>query len=152
MEKTMSSPLTFGLAALVIGGGATLFMDLWAAMQKRLLRVQPLNYALLGRWLGHLWHGRLTHENIAAAAPIPGEAALGWFAHYGIGVAFAGLLLAVWGLGWAHNPTLGPALIVGVGSVAAPFLILQPGLGAGIAASKTPRPNVSRLRSLVTHI
>jgi hypothetical protein len=36
--------------------------------------------------------------------------------------------------------------------VAAPFLLLQPALGAGIAASRTPRPNVARRRSLVTHL
>ena len=34
---------------------------------------------------------------------------------------------------------------------AAPYLIMQPGLGMGIAASKTPKPNVARLRSLVNH-
>ncbi|OVZ64709.1 hypothetical protein CDO44_00395 [Pigmentiphaga sp. NML080357] len=44
-----------------------------------------------------------------------------------------------------------PALALGVATVVAPFFILQPGLGAGIAASKTPRPNAARLRSLVTH-
>jgi hypothetical protein len=61
------------------------------------------------------------------------------------------LLLAVWGLDWVRHPTLGPALIVGVGSVAAPFLLVQPGMGAGIAASRTPRPAVARLQSLATH-
>jgi hypothetical protein len=141
----------FVLAALVIGCGATLFMDAWGGVQKRLLGVQPLNYAFVGRWIGHLFRGRFTHENIAAAAPIRGEAALGWFAHYAIGVVFAALLLALWGIEWARHPTPGPALLVGVATVVAPFLILQPGLGAGIAASKTPKPNVARLRSLVTH-
>ncbi len=48
-------------------------------------------------------------------------------------------------------PTLGPALLVGVGTVAAPFLLMQPGMGAGIAASRTPRPNAARLQSLATH-
>jgi Protein of unknown function (DUF2938) len=28
---------------------------------------------------------------------------------------------------------------------------MQPGMGAGIAASRTPRPAVARLHSLVTH-
>jgi hypothetical protein len=28
---------------------------------------------------------------------------------------------------------------------------MQPGLGLGIAASRTPQPNVARLRSLATH-
>jgi hypothetical protein len=61
------------------------------------------------------------------------------------------MLLAVWGLDWVRHPTLAPALIVGIGSVAAPYLILQPGMGAGIAASRTPNPAAARLRSLVTH-
>ena len=148
----MSDDLTFVTAALLIGGGATLFMDLWAALQKRLLGVPSLNYALVGRWIGHLWLGRFSHENIAAARPTRGETALGWFAHYAIGVAFAAMLLALWGIEWARNPTPGPALLVGVATVAAPFVVLQPAMGAGIAARKTPRPNVSRFRSLVAHI
>ncbi|MDF3939614.1 DUF2938 family protein, partial [Achromobacter denitrificans] len=36
-------------------------------------------------------------------------------------------------------------------SVAAPFLILQPGMGAGIAASRVPKPNTARARSLMAH-
>jgi len=28
---------------------------------------------------------------------------------------------------------------------------MQPGMGPGVAASKTPRPNVARLRSLTSH-
>ena len=28
---------------------------------------------------------------------------------------------------------------------------MQPGMGAGIAASKTPKPNAARLRSAMTH-
>jgi hypothetical protein len=61
------------------------------------------------------------------------------------------MLLAIWGLDWARQPTIGPALIVGIGSVAAPFLLMQPAMGAGIAASRTPRPAAARLHSLVTH-
>ena len=50
-----------------------------------------------------------------------------------------------------RHPTIGPALIVGIGSVAAPLLVMQPGMGAGIAASRTPRPAAARLQSLLTH-
>lgn len=35
--------------------------------------------------------------------------------------------------------------------MAAPFLLMQPGMGAGIAASRTPRPTIARLHSLLTH-
>ena len=44
-----------------------------------------------------------------------------------------------------------PPLAVGIGSVAAPFLVMQPGMGAGIAARRTPRPGAARFQSLVTH-
>ena len=49
------------------------------------------------------------------------------------------------------RPTLVPALTVSSATLVAPFLVMQPAMGAGIAASKTPRPNVARLRSIVTH-
>ena len=36
-------------------------------------------------------------------------------------------------------------------TLVAPFFIMQPAMGAGIAASNTARPNVARLRSIATH-
>jgi hypothetical protein len=82
---------------------------------------------------------------------MPHESAIGWTAHYLIGIAFAAILLASFGLDWARHPTIWPALVVGIGTVAAPFLIMQPGMGTGIAASRTPNPSAARLRSLVAH-
>lgn len=139
------------LRALLIGVGATLVMDLWALARTRLFGIPSLDYGLVGRWLAYLPRGHFRHDPIAALPPLRGERLLGWTAHYLIGVAFAALLLAIWGLDWARQPTLGPALIVGIGSVAAPFLVMQPGMGAGIAASRTPQPAVARRRSLLTH-
>lgn len=139
------------ISALLVGAGATLVMDLWAIVRQRLLGVPPLDYALVGRWLGHLARGRFFHNPIGASAAVPGERAIGWTAHYVIGIAFGGVLMAGWGPGWACRPTIGPALIVGIGSVVAPFLVMQPAMGAGIAASRTPRPAAARLHSLVTH-
>ena len=50
------------------------------------------------------------------------------------------------------EPTLEPALVLGMATVVAPFFILQPGMGAGIAASKTPNPNNARLHSIINHV
>lgn len=80
-----------------------------------------------------------------------GELIIGWTAHYLIGIAFAALLVVVFGPAWVHQPTIGPLLIVGIGAVLAPFLLMQPGMGAGIAASRTPNPAAARVQSLVTH-
>ena len=137
--------------ALLLGAGATAVTDLWALTRKRLLGIALPDYALVGRWLAYLAHGRFHHDRIAATPPVPHEHLIGWTAHYLIGIAFAALLLTIWGLDWARDPTLGPALIVGIGTVAAPFLLMQPGMGAGIAASRTPRPAAARAQSVVTH-
>lgn len=137
--------------ALLIGAGATAVMDAWGIARTRLLGIAPMNYGLVGRWLAWVVRGRFRHDPIAASPPVRGERLIGWTAHYLIGIAFAAVLLALWGLDWARHPTIGPALVVGIGSVAAPFLVMQPGMGAGIAASRTPHPGVARLQSLVTH-
>jgi cation transport ATPase len=79
------------------------------------------------------------------------ERVIGWSAHYAIGVFFAAALLAIWGLEWARRPTLAPALIISFLTLVATFFVMQPAMGAGIAASKTPRPNIARLRSIATH-
>ena len=148
----MPEALHFLCHAALVGTGATAFMDAWWWLQKRVFGVPVLDYAMVGRWLGHLARGRLRHDAIAAAPAVAAERLLGWTAHYAIGVAFAGVLLGVTGVGWAHAPSPGPALAVGLASVAAPFLVLQPALGAGVAASRTPRPNAARRRSVATHL
>ena len=139
------------VSAVIIGIGATLVMDAWGLVRKQLLGIPPADYALVGRWLGHMAQGRFRHERIAAASPVPAERLLGWGAHYLIGVVFALLLVAMCGAEWVREPTLLPALAWGLVTVAAPFLLMQPGMGAGVAASRTPRPNVARLQSLITH-
>lgn len=137
------------LNAILIGVGATAFMDVTSMIRVWLGTPFP-DYGLVGRWLAHVARGRLAHEAIAQAAPVKGEALIGWTAHYLIGVGYAALLLLAFP-GWEAGPTLAPALVVGIGTVLAPFLIMQPGMGAGFFAARTPDPNAARLRSLITH-
>jgi hypothetical protein len=146
----VNSTVEFAARSALIGVGATLVIDVWAAILRR-LGVPSLNFRLLGRWLGHLPRGRWFHDSIATSAPIRGERWLGWCAHYGIGVSFAGLLLATFGLRWARSPTLPPALLIGVLTVVAPLFILQPAFGAGLASSKTSAPLFNTVKSLATH-
>jgi hypothetical protein len=55
--------------------------------------------------------GRFRHERIAASPSVKGERLIGWIAHYPTGIAFAGVLLGIWGLAWVRRPTIGPALL-----------------------------------------
>lgn len=137
--------------AVVVGIGAVLIMDIWNLLLRRAFGIASLNFCLVGRWLSHMLTGTFKHANIAAASKKPIECAIGWIAHYLIGIAFAVLLVMVTSGSWLEGPSLLPALLVGIGTVPIPFFIVQPALGLGIAAAKTPKPTQARLKSLITH-
>jgi hypothetical protein len=137
--------------ALLIGVAGSAFIDVWSLIMWQRFHVATLDYAMLGRWIGHFPRGRFVHTRIASATPIRGERPLGWVAHYAIGVAFAGVLLALWGDEWADSPSIAPPLIVGIGSVLAPWVVMQSAFGAGIAGAKSVHPWAGRLRNLGTH-
>jgi hypothetical protein len=139
------------LHAIVVGVVGAAAMDVWSAVLRRRFGIPTLDYRLLGRWIGHMPKGRFWHDRIATAAPIPGEAAVGWAAHHAIGITFAALLLAIVGPEWLGAPTLWPALAVGISTIVAPWLVMQPAMGAGIAGSRSPNPTATRLRNLGTH-
>lgn len=143
--------MDYVFCALIVGAGATAVMDLWGIARKPLIGVPPPNYGLVGRWIVGMARGKFRHDSIAASPAVRFENLIGWSAHYLIGIAFAAVLLSVCGLEWIEQPTIIPALIVGIGTVAAPFLLMQPGMGAGIAASRTPNPAAARLQSFITH-
>ena len=143
--------MRFLICAVLIGAGATALMDLFAAAREKIFGTASPNYALVGRWLAYLPRGRFFHAPITASPAVRGEGLIGWTAHYAIGIAFAALLLAIYGQDWVRQPTIAPALMIGIGSVVAPFFLMHPGMGFGIAASRTPNPPAGRLRSLTTH-
>ncbi|MDC9592901.1 DUF2938 domain-containing protein [Xenorhabdus sp. IM139775] len=147
----MNEGLAFIIYSILIGAGATVVMDLWAVFIKRCFGIPSLNYSMVGRWIGHIPKGKFIHTSILQADPVKGETGMGWLAHYLIGIIFAGFLLLIYGPDWAQHPTFLPALMTGIVTLVAPFFIMQPGMGMGIAASKTPAPNTARLRSLMAH-
>lgn len=147
----MSTEATYLLGAVVVGLGATLFMDLWALFLKRAFNIPSASYCLVGRWLRHMPEGTFMHTSIATASKKRSECTVGWIAHYVIGTVYALVLVAFVSGSWLARPTLLPAMLFGIGSVLAPFLIMQPSFGLGVAASRTPNPTQARLRSLMAH-
>lgn len=139
------------LYASLVGTAATGAMDLGGWALKRVAGIPMPRYDFIGRWIAWMGRGRFFHAAIAASPSIRGEKLLGWVAHYAIGVAFAFVLLGIWGIEWVARPSVAPALMVGIGSVAAPFFLMQPCMGAGIASRLAPNPAIARMRSLINH-
>jgi hypothetical protein len=142
---------TYFLAAVAVGLGATLFMDLWALFLKHTFGVPAANYCLVGRWLRHMPEGKVVHASIATASPKRFECAVGWIAHYVTGTVYALVLVAFVSSSWLARPSLLPAMLFGIVSVLVPLLVMQPSFGLGIAASKAPNPTQARLKSLMAH-
>jgi len=141
----------YWMEVIVVGVGATLFMDVWALLLQYAFRVPPPNYCLVGRWFGHMPQGRFIHSSIAAAQQKKSECVLGWIAHYVVGVTYGLAFIILAPDSWLGRPTLLPALLFGVVTVLVPFLVMQPSFGLGVAASRAPNPAQARLRSVMAH-
>lgn len=138
------------VAIVLIGVGATVVLDLWLVALKR-LGVPTGSFALIGRWVAHMARGRFSHASIAKAEPVSSELAVGWVTHYAVGIAFAAALVAMQGSGWLEQPTFMPAFLTGVATVVMPLFVMQPAMGSGFAASKTPTPLKNCARSVANH-
>ena len=76
---------------------------------------------------------------------------LGWIAHYVVGICYALAYLTI--LHIVSIPiSLSTALVFGLATVLAPWLVLMPGLGKGWFAAATPQPVLTRLLNIVVHL
>lgn len=137
--------------AALVGIGGTVILDIYAALVQRLLGTPATNWKMVGRWIGHMPKGEFIQTNIGQVEPVPGEHALGWIFHYAIGIGYGLLLVAIWGAGWLNAPTISAPLILALTLLALPYFVMMPGMGMGIAGSRTPKPNVTRLKSVIGH-
>ncbi|MGL4637176.1 MAG: DUF2938 domain-containing protein [Beijerinckiaceae bacterium] len=138
--------------SIVVGIGATVILDLWALLLNRLFGFGLPNWAMVGRWVAHWRNGIFAHNDIAAASPAPAELATGWIFHYLVGIAFAMATYMLGGAVWAKAPTLPIPMFVGVITVGFGWFVLQPALGAGMAASRKPDATRIRILNIVGHI
>lgn len=135
---------------VVLGTIATVFFHMWLIGQKLIGR-RILNFALLGRWIGHFKSMRFAHTKIANAPEIPFELMIGLIGHYAIGIVIAEFLLLVSSKQWLLEPDIYVAVAVGISTVVLPLLVMQPGMGGGVAFSKTETPLKNCMNSLLNH-
>jgi hypothetical protein len=138
------------LEALVVGTIATLATDLWLWLLQ-IVGVPPADWALVGRWLAWMPRGVFVHRPIGATPSIRGELAIGWGFHYVVGIAYAALYLAITRWVLASGPTLISALVFAIALLVAPWFVMQPALGLGFFAARTPHPSVTRIVNISGH-
>jgi hypothetical protein len=136
---------------LVMGITATIAIDLWATFANRILGWPRTNWGMVGRWIGHMRDGQFRHSSIGSAPTIVHESTLGWVFHYVVGCIYAALYLMYAGTTKVGQPTLESAVLFGWVTLLSPWFLMQPALGAGIFATKAPRPNLVRLQNLIIH-
>lgn len=143
--------LSQAVKILVVGVVATAVLDLWALALGRIFGLPTTHWGHVGRWVAGLRSGAFQHASIAAVPEVAHERAIGWTTHYLIGVVYAALYLGLLAA-TSQAPSVLSGALFGVATVAAPWLILQPGLGAGYFARNTPRPNKTRALNLMSHL
>lgn len=111
----------------------------------------PANWGMVGRWVAGFPRGVFVHRPIGATAEIRGEVAIGWAFHYAVGIAYAALYLAIMRLGFGSEPTLGSALVFGIATIIVPWFVMQPALGLGFMAARTPKPAAVRAINISVH-
>jgi len=143
--------MELALRILVMGITATVAIDLWATFANRMLGWPRTNWALVGRWIGHMRDGQFMHVSIGSSPTIVNESILGWVFHYVVGCIYATLYMMYVSVAQAGQPTLVSAVLFGLVTILSPWLLMQPALGLGMCASKAPRSNLVRLQNLIIH-
>lgn len=139
------------LQGTLLGMIATIGTDVWAAIVKHILRLPTANWTLVGRWFGYMPRGVFVHRPVSNSAGIPGELVIGWAAHYIVGIVYGIAYLSLVSVLFSSSPTFTSALAFGLSTLVAPWFIMQPWMGAGVLASKTPRPGLIRLINVSMH-
>lgn len=138
-------------SAICAGVFATLALDIWQRLLMAVTGIPPTNWAMVGRWFGHMPAGQFRHDKIAQSATIPNELLLGWILHYVIGILYGLIYVGLVSLILSSEPTLLNGFIFGAVSVVIPWFVMQPGLGLGVMGARAPNPSIPRYTALVAH-
>jgi hypothetical protein len=151
-EAQITDPTArYVIEIIVVGIVATLVTDIWQRLLQAIAGVPPARWGLIGRWVAGFPRGVFVHQSIAAAQSVRGELALGWAFHYAIGIVWAALYIAVMRFGLNSGPMLISAVAVSLALLVAPWFVMQPALGMGFMASRTPKPAAARAMSVLAH-
>ena len=107
---------------------------------------------MVGRWCAHLRTGQFIHRLISLSKPVEYEQTIVWLFHYIIGIRYAYLYVMLMVFIVIKDPSLTSAIIYGLVTLIAPWLVLQPALGLGLFARLAEKPNTIRALNLSVHL
>lgn len=143
MSSEIVLMIVAGIVATAVGDLVTYVMGLIGLGKSR--------WNMVGRWLAGIPKGKFINSDLANSPVIPGESLIGWGFHYLTGIIYGVMYIGLCSL-TDYAPTLITAVMFGAITVAAPYFVLKPGMGAGVMARKTPNPLKSCTLSLVVHL
>jgi len=140
------------LEIIVVGVVATLALDVWQQIYRLAFGMPITDWAIIGRWAAYVPEGQFVHEDIGKAAPVANELALGWIVHYVVGIGYAIVYLGLMWFVFASPPDFISAIVFGAISVGVTWFVMEPILGAGVMASKTPKPPAVMAHDFTSHL
>ena len=143
--------MLFIIQSMLIGALSTFFMDVVALFRERFFQIKPLNYAFIGRWFLTFKDGKIIHKNITQSSSKKFERAFGWGIHYLTGILWVYLYLILKSI-YAFEHLFMSILIFSLCTTLLPLMLIQPALGFGFFAAKTPNPWLGVKNSVIAHV
>jgi Protein of unknown function (DUF2938) len=140
------------LEIIIVGVVATLTLDIWQQIYRVAFGTPITDWAIIGRWAANLPRGQIVNENIGSAPAVPHEHAIGWVVHYLVGIGYAVVYLVLMWFILGIPPSFISAMIFGAISVSVTWFAMEPILGAGVMASKTPNRQAAMIHDFTSHL
>lgn len=136
---------------LVIGLFATFSMDLWGLALQFTLHIPHPTYAPIGRLISDIFNLHNYFANTSSKHALFIQERLGWYAHIAMGLFYAALFMIIKFKVLNAKPRFLSCLFFAWVMIFVPFLIEQPALGLGFAASHMTHPDIKRFMTLSYH-
>ncbi len=140
------------IEAVLMGVFATYMMDLLAGiLAKRKLIYPFMSPEAMGRWFLYIFRGKILHKDINESPKLKHETRWYVISHYLIGVALAGIYLALDLKIELIHEHMWMTLVFGIATVCFPWFWLLPSIGLGIMASRSPKRSLIIRTNLINH-
>ncbi len=136
---------------IIIGIISCFAMDIWQRLLKLLFRINPSDWAVVGRWfLLSISKGKVYNPIIEEESPINNELKIGWVVHYTVAIMYS-IFFFVLLKYKICNASFFDGITFGIASVIVPWFFFMPILGKGFLGLKTPSPFLACTLAIGSH-